>query len=74
MARWDRSPATSAQLEGLIGHFEQVLVAADFLDPENPGQTMTRLRRLLTRITPDETEVQMLRGILKELGKDAVGG
>jgi len=68
-AQWDRSPATSAQIEGLIGHFEQVLVASEFLDPRNPGQTMTRLRRLLTRVTPDETEVQMLRGILKELGR-----
>jgi len=67
-AQWDRSPATSAQIEGLIGHFESELVASGFLDPGNPGQTMTRLRRLLTRITPDETEVAMLRGILKQLG------
>lgn len=72
--QWDRSPATSAQLEGLIGHFQQVLTDVEFLDPENPGQTMTRLRRLLTRVTPDETEVQMLRGILKELGRSASGG
>ncbi len=72
--QWDRSPATSAQLEGLIGHFETVLVDAGFLDPENPGQTMTRLRRLLTRVTPDETEVQMLRGILRELGRTGSAG
>lgn len=67
-SQWDRSPATSAQIEGLIGHFESELVGSGFLDPDNPGQTMTRLRRLLTRITPDETEVAMLRGILKQLG------
>lgn len=66
-SQWDRSPATSAQIEGLIGHFESELVASGFLDPDNPGQTMTRLRRLLTRVTPDETEVAMLRGILKQL-------
>ena len=65
--QWDRAPATSAQLEGLIEHFEQVLIDSEFLDPANPGQTMTRLRRLLTRVTPDETEVQMLRGVLKQL-------
>lgn len=65
--RWDRIPATVAQIEGLIGHLEAVLVDSEFLDPANPGQTMTRLRRLLTRITPDETEVQMLRGILSQL-------
>lgn len=67
--QWDRSPATAAELEGLIDHFEQVLTESEFLDPENPGQTMTRLRRLLTRITPDETEVAMLRGILKQLSR-----
>ncbi len=66
-SQWDRSPATSAQLEGLIEHFERVLIESEFLDPANPGQTMTRLRRLLTRVTPDETEVQMLRGVLKQL-------
>lgn len=66
---WDRAPATSAQIEGLIGHFESELVASGFLDPGNPGQTMTRLRRLLTRVTPDETEVAMLRGILRQLGR-----
>ncbi|MGE0625408.1 MAG: RNA methyltransferase [Pseudomonadales bacterium] len=70
---WDRAPATSAQIEGLIGHFEAELVASGFLDPDNPGQTMTRLRRLLTRVTPDETEVAMLRGILKQLGKPPGG-
>jgi tRNA (cytidine32/uridine32-2'-O)-methyltransferase len=74
MEQWDRSPATSAQLEGLIGHFERVLIDSGFLDPGNPGQTMTRLRRLLTRVTPDETEVQMLRGILKELDPGSSGG
>jgi tRNA (cytidine32/uridine32-2'-O)-methyltransferase len=64
--QWYRSPATSGEIEGLIRHFEEALIEAEFLDPVNPGQTMTRLRRLLTRITPDETEVQMLRGILKQ--------
>jgi tRNA (cytidine32/uridine32-2'-O)-methyltransferase len=68
-SQWDRSPATVAQTEGLLGHLEEVLLESGFLDPENPGQTMTRLRRLFTRITPDETEVQMLRGILKQLAR-----
>lgn len=63
----DRAPASSAQTEGLLSHFEQALIDSGFLDPDNPGQTMTRLRRLFTRITPDETEVAMLRGILKQL-------
>ena len=72
--QWDRAPATSAQLEGLIEHFERVLIDSEFLDPTNPGQTMTRLRRLLTRVTPDETEVQMLRGVLKQLAGNRPAG
>jgi len=68
-SNWDRAPATTAATEGLLAHFEQVLIDSRFLDPENPGQTMTRLRRLILRIVPDETEVQMLRGILKQLQK-----
>ena len=50
-------------------HIQQLLLDVGFLDATNPGQTMTRLRRLLTRVAPDATEVQMLRGILKELGR-----
>jgi tRNA (cytidine32/uridine32-2'-O)-methyltransferase len=69
-ARWDRAPATAAEMEGLLNHFERALIGAEFLDPDNPGQTMTRLRRLFTRITPDETEVQMLRGMLKQFERE----
>ena len=60
---WDRKLANSAQLDGLLDHVERVLLSSDFLDRSNPGQTMTRLRRLFTRVQLDETEVQMLRGV-----------
>lgn len=66
-AAWDHAPATAADLEGLFGHLETVLVHGGFLDPANPGQAMTRLRRLFLRAAMDENEVRMLRGILKEL-------
>ena len=64
---WDRPTATVDQIDGLIEHLEEVLVASGFLDAANPGQTMTRLRRLLSRTEPDATEVQILRGILTQL-------
>ena len=63
----DRDPAPVAAVEGMLGHLEQVLMHVEFLDADNPGQVMTRLRRLFTRIRPDETEVQMLRGALTEI-------
>ncbi len=70
-ASWDQPPATAAQLEGFLGHLESALIGSGFLDPANPGQTMTRLRRLFTRITLDDKEVQMLRGILRSLAPGA---
>ncbi len=66
-AAWDHPPASAADLQGLMTHLEAVLVRAGFLNPRNPGQTMTRLRRLFTRAGMDEKEVQMLRGVFKEL-------
>ena len=62
---WDREPATAAQTEALLAHFEAALIATGFHNADNPGQTMTRLRRLFTRILPDEMEVQMLRGVIR---------
>jgi len=70
---WDRPLAPMAHVEGMLGHLESVLAASGFIDRHNPGQTMTRLRRLFTRIGLDETEVQILRGILTTLDPRAGG-
>jgi tRNA (cytidine32/uridine32-2'-O)-methyltransferase len=64
---WDRPLAPMSHVEGMLEHLESVLAASGFLDAGNPGQTMTRLRRLFTRVGLDETEVQILRGILTTL-------
>ena len=66
---WDRAPATAAAVEALLAHLGEVLTATEFLDPDNPGQTLTRLRRLLARVQLDETEVGMLRGMLTHFGR-----
>ena len=66
---WDRSRATSSQLDALLVHLEQTLLDSEFLDEQNPGKTMTRLRRLFTRVQLDETEVQILRGVIKHLAR-----
>lgn len=64
---WDRRPATSAEVEGMLAHLASALTEIDYLDPDNPRQTMTRLRRLFTRAGLDVTETQMLRGIFKAI-------
>ncbi len=66
---WDRRLATSQEVANLLEHMETVLTQHEFLDAENPGQTMTRLRRLFARAGIDETEVQILRGIFKHFDR-----
>ena len=66
---WDRPPATAAEVEAMLEHWRQVLIASGFLNPDNPGQTLTRLRRLAARVGLDQTEVHMLRGIAHHLQK-----
>lgn len=57
-------PPSHEQLENLYAHFERVLLATGFLDPENPRLLMRRLRQLFNRARPDLNEVNILRGIL----------
>lgn len=61
---WDNDPASGVQMDKLIEHLEQVMVSSGFVDPANPSNTVTRMRRLLMRQQLDETEVQILRGML----------
>ena len=66
-AHWDRASATDHDLEGLFGHLEAVLGELNYFDPSNPGQVMTRFRRLFMRQRLDETEVKMLRGLFSHI-------
>ena len=61
---WDIELASAEELQRLFEHMEKTLIDIDFLDPENPRQLMTRLRRLYLRSLPDKVEVNVLRGIL----------
>lgn len=61
---WDIDLASSEETENLFAHLESTLIDIDFLDPENPRQLMTRLRRLFLRSQLDKVEVNVLRGIL----------
>ena len=66
---WDRAIASSDKVELMLEHLEKVLFESKFFDRENPGKALVRLRRMFMRIQLDETEVQMVRGILKHLYK-----
>lgn len=60
-------PATLDDIERFYAHLERTLVAAGFLNPDNPRHLMLRLRRLFSRALLEEKEVRILRGILSAL-------
>lgn len=62
-----REPVTAGDMEGLYGHWAEVLTASGFLDPGEPKRLMRRLRRLFNRAAPDRTELNILRGALRSL-------
>jgi tRNA/rRNA methyltransferase len=61
-------PAADAQaLAGMLAHWEQALVAVDFLDPAAPKKLMPRLNQLFNRAAPTEEEIHILRGVAKAM-------
>jgi len=61
---WDMPPAKNKALEHYYEHLQSTLEQVGFLEPGNPRKTMTRLRRLYSRVRLDEMELNILRGVL----------
>lgn len=61
--------ASLDQIEGMYAHLEQALVAVEFLDPSNPKKLMPRLKRLFSRTQLETEEVNILRGIARQITK-----
>lgn len=64
-------PAASEDVQGLIDHLEQALIATDFLDPDHPKKLMLRMRHLLVRCSLTRDETNMLRGVCTAMIKTA---
>lgn len=62
----DKELPTSAEIEYLFHHLEDVLKQIHFLRPHQ-GETMDRLRNFIARAQPDVTETNILRGILRAI-------
>ncbi len=60
-------PSNSASMERLYAHLERVLLVSGFLDPNNPKHLMSRLRQYFERNRPNETEMNILRGVLSSV-------
>ncbi len=66
---WDHELANQGELNSFFTHLESTLVDIEFLDPNNPKQLMPKLRRLFQRAAPDKVEINILRGVLKMMGR-----
>ena len=68
--------ADASALQGLLAHWEGVLLRSGFLDPSAPKKLLPRLRRLLLRAQPTLEEVHILRGIARSVDRvdNAAGG
>ena len=64
---WDEELIPGEDMAQFYTHLEQALVAAEFLDPANPRQILTRLRRLFGRTRLDRPEYNLLRGFFKRV-------
>ena len=59
---------SSQDMENLYTHIEDVLRKIKFLRPHQ-GETLDRIRHLITRAEPDVIETNILRGILSSIDK-----
>ncbi|HET9679804.1 MAG TPA: RNA methyltransferase [Gammaproteobacteria bacterium] len=69
LAKETAPPATAGEMEGFYTALEKMLVDIDYLDPEIPKYLMPRLRRLFNRARVDQTEYNILRGIVTAVEK-----
>lgn len=56
-----------AEIDGMYTHLEKAMAAIDFLDPQNPKKLMPRLKRLFSRTQLETEEVNIFRGIAKQI-------
>lgn len=61
--------ASIPQIDGMYQHLENALIKINFLDPDSPKKLMPRLRRLFSRTQLEVEEVNILRGIAKQILK-----
>jgi tRNA/rRNA methyltransferase len=61
--------ADGSAVQGLLEHWQQVLVDIGYLDPAAPKKLMPRLQRLLNRAQLTAEEVHILRGIARAAGR-----
>ena len=67
----DSALATADEMAGFIEHLSVTLAEIDFLKENSSRKLMQRLQRLFTRARLEQTELNILRGILSAMQKAA---
>ena len=57
--------ADAASIQGVLGHWQEALLACGYLDPAAPKKLMPRLNQLLNRLQLTREEVHILRGVAR---------
>ena len=65
----DYPEVNSEQLQRLIKHFIDTAIEIDVIDPKNPKKILSRIKRMFTRLQPDEMEASFMRGFLSGIKK-----
>jgi len=59
--------ANKFELEAMYEHLKRALMKIGFIDPKNPEHWMLNIRRLLSRYPLQAREVQIIRGICRQI-------
>lgn len=65
----DYPEVDSENLQMLIDHFIETATDIDVINPDNPKKIISRIKRMFTRLHPDEMETSFLRGFLSGIKK-----
>lgn len=65
----DYPEVDSENLQMLIDHFIETATDIDVINPDNPKKIISRIKRMFTRLHPDEMETNFLRGFLSGIKK-----
>jgi len=59
--------ANKFELEGMYGHLKDVFLKIGFINPQNPEHWMLNIRRFLSRLPLRAREVQVIRGVCRQI-------
>jgi len=65
----DYPEVDSENLQMLIDHFIETAKNIDVINPDNPKKIISRIKRMFSRLHPDEMETSFMRGFLAAINK-----